>query len=223
MKQSRKNKLNQQRKKRSIYKDADALTQEMLQQAAQVAADAQKADKERGLYSKYGIRRLDGSTEPGKKHAKCDFFVLDITHDPHAAPAIFSYARSAGADGYTQLEKDLYSKIQPFIKKLNEMAENDDSADADLTSDIILLPEVTKLSDKDLIVSVSNVWALLDGADALFLQELLDRFEKLTNKPKRTRKKKENLDMPPLIESLEDAPVTSAAEVVQAAKKKGLL
>ena len=46
-------------------------------------------DKERGLYSKYVVNRID---DPTRKHAGCEYFVLDIDHDPYAIPALQAYA-----------------------------------------------------------------------------------------------------------------------------------
>lgn len=66
-------------------------------------------DKSRGLYpeGKFIVRRRDGTDETGGKHDGCNYFVLDITHDPHAIPAIRSYAASARKDGYGLLAEDL--------------------------------------------------------------------------------------------------------------------
>ena len=66
-------------------------------------------DKTRGLYSegKFIVSRRDGTDQEGGKHDGCRYFVLDLTHDPHAAPALRSYAVSARADGYELLANDL--------------------------------------------------------------------------------------------------------------------
>jgi hypothetical protein len=45
-----------------------------------------------GLYNKYTVYRNDGSSDPGMKHDGCAYFVLDLTHDPYAKPAILAYA-----------------------------------------------------------------------------------------------------------------------------------
>lgn len=60
-------------------------------------------DKERGLYDKYIVRR---SVDPSGKHADCSYFVLDLTHDPHAWPALLAYARSCATE-YPALSRDL--------------------------------------------------------------------------------------------------------------------
>ena len=47
-----------------------------------------------GLYFKYRVSRRDGSDGVGGKHENCDYFVLDVSHDKHAIPAILAYAES---------------------------------------------------------------------------------------------------------------------------------
>lgn len=51
----------------------------------------QRPKPPKGLYQKYRVERIDGNTE---KHPDCCYFVLDLTHDPHARPAIMAYAES---------------------------------------------------------------------------------------------------------------------------------
>ena len=63
-------------------------------------------DKAKGLYNKYHVMRMDYRDLPGEKHEGCRLFVLDITHDPHAIPAIRAYADSCRAD-YPVLAADL--------------------------------------------------------------------------------------------------------------------
>ncbi len=49
-------------------------------------------DAKRGLYHKFTIERADGSSERGGKHARCKYFVLDLTHDRFAMEALRAYA-----------------------------------------------------------------------------------------------------------------------------------
>lgn len=49
---------------------------------------------ERGLYAKYFVQRMDAS----ERHPDCQYFVLDVTHDPHALPALMAYALSASEE-----------------------------------------------------------------------------------------------------------------------------
>lgn len=67
-------------------------------------------DQTRGLYNKFEIRRVDGSSEPGEKHHSCEYFVLDLVHDKHAAAALRAYAESC-VDEYPQLAADLLKKL----------------------------------------------------------------------------------------------------------------
>lgn len=65
------------------------------------------ADRARGLIGKFNVSRNDGADAPGGRHTGCRYFVLDMTHDRHAAPALRAYAESCEADGYLELGKDL--------------------------------------------------------------------------------------------------------------------
>jgi hypothetical protein len=63
-------------------------------------------DTSRGLYAKYEVWRADGESGPGGKHEKCQFFVLDLDHDPHALPALRAYIASCRQQ-YPELAADL--------------------------------------------------------------------------------------------------------------------
>lgn len=65
-----------------------------------------KPDDARGIHRKYDIKRTDGSSEPGGKHAECSYFVLDLVHDPFAAPALRAYA-AACRGTHPDLSRDL--------------------------------------------------------------------------------------------------------------------
>lgn len=68
-------------------------------------------DKTRGLYEKFKVERTDGTSKPGGKHDACFYFVLDITCDPHAIPALMAYAEACKAD-YPLLARDVRQKAQ---------------------------------------------------------------------------------------------------------------
>lgn len=67
--------------------------------------------KDKGLYSKFEIARTDGQSTIGQKHFNCEYFVLDLTHDEHAIPALEAYAKSAMTAGYKLLAKDLMKRV----------------------------------------------------------------------------------------------------------------
>lgn len=69
------------------------------------------ADRARGLYEKFAVTRNDGGSEPGKKHDGCEYFVLDLTHDPYAACALRAYAHAC-ANEYPRLSLDLRYRAQ---------------------------------------------------------------------------------------------------------------
>lgn len=62
-----------------------------------------------GLFNKYNVTRADGTDAPGGKHHGCEYFVLDITHDPFALPAMKAYA-DACEKQYPKLARDLRGK-----------------------------------------------------------------------------------------------------------------
>jgi hypothetical protein len=73
--------------------------------------------KDVGLFHKFDVTRVDGESAPGKKHEGCDYFVLDITHDPFAIPALKAYA-AACKDVYPVLAKDIKTEIKVKNAKL---------------------------------------------------------------------------------------------------------
>lgn len=46
------------------------------------------------VYGKFHVERTDGRSAPGEKHDGCEYFVLDITHDPAAKAALNAYAEA---------------------------------------------------------------------------------------------------------------------------------
>ena len=73
-------------------------------------------DRTRGLYEKFRIERNDGKSAPGEKHERCEYFVLDVTHDPHALPALAAYAASCRTE-YPLLAADIDRMIDDSSHK----------------------------------------------------------------------------------------------------------
>ncbi len=65
-------------------------------------------DATRGLYGKFRVERVDGRSAPGEKHDGCDYFVLDLDHDPHSWPALKAYIESCREE-FPVLADDLYT------------------------------------------------------------------------------------------------------------------
>jgi len=59
--------------------------------------DTSKPAEQQGLFRKFDVRRTDGSSEPGRKHHGCEYFVLDVYHDPAARAALKAYADAVEA------------------------------------------------------------------------------------------------------------------------------
>lgn len=79
-------------------------------------------DRERGLYQKFSVERLDGSSVPGQKHDGCVYFVLDITHDPFAIPALWAYAEACQRE-YPKLAKDLVDMAAAATRANSDLPE----------------------------------------------------------------------------------------------------
>ena len=54
--------------------------------------------EDNGLINKYAVRRRDGKDRQGDKHRNCRYFVLDVSHDPFAVPALRAYAEACKED-----------------------------------------------------------------------------------------------------------------------------
>lgn len=67
---------------------------------------------EKGIYKKFVVTRTDGQSAPGEKHHGCQYFVLDLTHDPNARIAAIAYADACEADGEIALSEDLRALVQ---------------------------------------------------------------------------------------------------------------
>ena len=87
-------------------------------------------DSLRGLYGKFNIERTDGRSAPGEKHDGCEYFVLDLTHDPHALVALRAYEQSCKRD-FPALAYDLAS-IR--LKRMGEAIVEKACADEDSTA-----------------------------------------------------------------------------------------
>jgi hypothetical protein len=61
---------------------------------------------EQGIFKKFHVARTDGSDLEGGKHADCQYFVIDITHDKYAPAAMQAYALACGLT-HPQLAKDI--------------------------------------------------------------------------------------------------------------------
>jgi hypothetical protein len=69
-----------------------------------------------GLYEKFRVERTDGSSGEGRKHADCEYFVLDLTHDRHAYAALTAYAQSCSED-FPALANDLLERATAIAKR----------------------------------------------------------------------------------------------------------
>ncbi|RQO38646.1 hypothetical protein DBR37_01765 [Herminiimonas sp. KBW02] len=81
--------------------------------------DPSKPAEAQGLFRKFDVSRVDGSDAPGGKHYGCEYFVLDVDHDPHAPAALRAYGEAC-RDTHPQLSAELmarHSTNQPVQAK----------------------------------------------------------------------------------------------------------
>lgn len=103
------------------------------------------SDKDKGLYNKYDVQRNDGRSKKGQKHFECEYFVLDLTHDLHAASAITAYANSC-AEEFPALVDDLLKKVKHITKLRKHAVKLDET----LGRIARILSEVPYDDDKDI-------------------------------------------------------------------------
>lgn len=63
------------------------------------------------IYRKFNVTRTDGTHCPGCKHDGCAYFVLDVTHDPYAKPALIAYATECRKT-HPQLCDSIYAMLK---------------------------------------------------------------------------------------------------------------
>ncbi len=85
-----------------------------------------------GLYQKFNVERTDEASRA--RHPDCAYFVLDLTHDPHARPALVAYIHSCRY-AFPELAADL-SALLDRLDAPARLAES--KRQADLTREIEL-------------------------------------------------------------------------------------
>ena len=73
-------------------------------------------DRTEGLYNKFTVLRVDGSSMHGGKHNGCVYFVLDWKHDKFAVVAARAYASACEAE-YPLLAEGLRQEANYYEKK----------------------------------------------------------------------------------------------------------
>ncbi|GAB4059091.1 hypothetical protein [Uliginosibacterium sediminicola] len=72
--------------------------------------DPSKPSELQGIFHKFIVRRADGSDAPGGKHCGCQYFVLDLDHDPHAVAAMRAYG-TACSNTHPQLSREISERF----------------------------------------------------------------------------------------------------------------
>ena len=118
--------------------------------------DHTKPAEQQGLFRKFTVTRTDGSDGPGGKHYGCEYFVLDVAHDPHAKAALSAYADAVGAT-HPQLAADMrqrYECAAPQPAALPELS------DAEIGR---LVDRMDNTHDSDLLKFARAVIAAMKG------------------------------------------------------------
>lgn len=76
-------------------------------------------DEKQGLYGKFHVERLDGSSEPGGKHNTCEYFVLDLDHDQYALETLSYYAQAC-KETHPLLARDLMDRVRAAFEKMDD-------------------------------------------------------------------------------------------------------
>lgn len=124
-----------------------------------------------GIYKKFLVKRLDGSSDPGNKHEKCEYFVLDWEHDKFAIPAILAYANACEKE-FPVLSKELKEKAEYYLKnnlekqlksltledfnKLKSKTQENNPKMNRIVSDRIPLPSKPKPAWETFIIKLEN-------------------------------------------------------------------
>lgn len=114
------------------------------------------------IYKKYNTHRTDGKSAPGERHANCEYFVLDLTHDVHCIDALTGYAVSCSTT-HPKLSRDIFAKIKILRGQGYEMKEELKPTWENLTEDN-WLPQRDK-----------RVWAKINGDSSAMHGVLLFR------------------------------------------------
>lgn len=70
--------------------------------------------KQSGLEDRYTVHRKH---DTDGKHAECEYFVLDLTHDPIARRSLLAYASTAQAEEFEALSRDLFTTVERIEKQ----------------------------------------------------------------------------------------------------------
>ncbi len=81
--------------------------------------------KDRGLINKYTVYRRDGRDKQGDKHRNCRYFVLDVSHDRFAIPALTAYANACLASK-PKLAEDLFEMALTAFNGQEERSESNE-------------------------------------------------------------------------------------------------
>lgn len=122
--------------------------------------------KATGLYKKFNVTRTDGSSELGGKHENDEYFVLNLTTDKHALPAISAYAKACESE-FPALANDLRTKLKELRKNEFVMVPETILPNGTVVPSFKVGKYITGLIDDQLSISESAApWVEINFADA---------------------------------------------------------
>jgi hypothetical protein len=89
-----------------------------------------------GIYNKFTVKRNDGRDEPGRDRHGAEYFVLDMTHDEYAKPALMTYAIACQGE-YPRLSSDLIKSLlggeaKIIQEEMDRLRDENDTLRADI-------------------------------------------------------------------------------------------
>lgn len=104
-------------RKSVVYDSVVAATNQAIREVKEQAmTPEQNHDSKKGLYRKFQVERTDGRSAEGEKHHDCQYYVLDLDHDPFAKFALVAYANACRIQ-FPQLAEDLNEIARKAHKK----------------------------------------------------------------------------------------------------------
>lgn len=101
--------------------------QSQAQQPAFPPRDLTKPAEQQGMFSKFHVERVDGSSAKGGKHHGCRYWVLDLDHDKHAPAGMRGYAEDC-KETHPVLSAEIFAEFgmqsqaqQPTEESVNKL------------------------------------------------------------------------------------------------------
>lgn len=123
--------------------------------------DIDKPAERQGVFRKFKVHRTDNSDAPGGKHEGCEYFVLDVDHDPCARAALIAYA-AAVEPTHPILAADMrrrYELTEPPAVAAESVEASCETEDQGFAVDAILqfVPELLIRDDGRIVLTPAQI------------------------------------------------------------------